>query len=135
MTGWDEVLGVVDATEPVTTQDEVLVVTSATDPARIAGYVQDWFGDDDDREALRLILDGDDRGVVRRVGAYALAKSFDRGTFGTGDYATQAGVADYTMFTLTCPAPGCTVHGRAITYPKPPPTCGVHHVALVIDED
>jgi hypothetical protein len=130
--GWDEVLGLVDSAEPVTTNDEMLVVASATDPGHIIADLQDWFGGGEDRQTVRLVLDGDDRGVVRRADAYQLARSSDRGPLGGGDYATLPGVAKYDMFQLSCPVPGCHVHGRAITYPKPPPSCGVHHVALVI---
>ena len=133
MNGWEDVLGLVDTTEAVTTTDEVLVAASSMDPGRLVADLTESFGSNDDLSVIRLIVDGDDRGVVGRLDAYQLAKSLGRGSFGGGDYATVPGAADYTLFRLTCPTPGCRVHGRALEYPKPPPTCGVHHVALLVE--
>jgi|tagenome__1003787_1003787.scaffolds.fasta_scaffold19736011_2 hypothetical protein len=135
MTEWDEVLGLADNAVPPTEADEVLVVTSAIEPDAVVGYLQDWFGDDEGRTGLRLLLDGTDRGVLHRTGAYDLVEVFDRGTLGAGGHATLPGHSvEYVLLSFHCPEPGCQVHATALSYdPDDPPRCAVHQVDLRLD--
>ncbi|SDL94039.1 hypothetical protein [Nonomuraea jiangxiensis] len=135
MTGWDDVLELTDPDRPATTEDDLLVVASSTRAEAVIGLVQDWFGGDDARMALRLVLDGVDRGVLRRSAAYSLARTSDRGGLGSGDHAMLPGHStEYIPLRLSCPAPGCRVRAAAVSYdPYDPPQCGVHHVALRVE--
>jgi hypothetical protein len=135
MTEWDEVLDLADESVAASEEDEVLVVTSATETGAVIDYLQDWFGSDDDRSALRLLLDGADRGVLHRADAYALVSSSDRGALGAGDHGTLPGATvDYILLRLHCPEPGCQVHATALSYdPDDPPQCSVHHVGMRVD--
>ncbi|GAA4360553.1 hypothetical protein [Angustibacter luteus] len=134
MTEWDQVLQATDGAVAASEDDELLVVTSATGPVLAIELAQEWFGEDDDRSALRLVVDGIDRGVLRRTAAYALVGSSDRGTLGAGDHATLPGHSvEYVVLRLHCPHEGCQVSGLALSYdPDDPPTCSVHHVALLV---
>jgi hypothetical protein len=133
MSNWDQILDTVDKAQPETGH-EMLVVSSADHPARVTALVQEWFGRDDSHTALRLVLDGKDRGILRRADAYKLAMSFDRGSLGGGDYASLPGYSvDYALLRLRCPTPGCDVTANAVSYDRDdPPLCSVHHVGLAV---
>lgn len=129
---WSDVLSIVNPEVPATTEDDVLVVTSATDTGAVVGYIQDWFGRADDRAALRLVMDGVDRGVITRASIYDLTLTSDRGGLGAGDYSTVPGHSvAYVPLLLVCPVPECHVRAAAVSYdPDEPPQCGVHGIAL-----
>jgi len=135
MTGWDDVLGLTDQSIPVTDHDELFVVASVTERTAVIDYVQDWFGGDDGRSALRLVVDGADCGVLHRSDAYALVSPSDRGGLGAGDHSTLPGYSvAYELLTLRCPQPGCRVRGVAVSYDADdPPACSLHHMPMRID--
>ncbi|HEY8092141.1 MAG TPA: hypothetical protein VID93_00095, partial [Acidimicrobiales bacterium] len=91
MTGWDDVLGMADQSVPATDHDQVFAVPSVIESAAVIDYVQDWFGGDDGRSALRLVVDGSDCGVLHRSDAYALVPTSDRGGLGAGDHGSLPG--------------------------------------------
>ena len=139
MTGWDEVLGLADQSVPATDHDDVLLVAGAIDHTAVIRYVQDWFGGDNDRSALRLVVDGADRGVLRRSAAYAFAKPTNRGGgggLGAGDGASVPGRSvGYQALRLHCPQPGCHVRELAPSYDEDDPVrCSLHGVPMQLDD-
>jgi hypothetical protein len=134
MTDWEDLVGLADPSPPPGPTEEVLVASSADAVGQVAEYVQAWFGADDDRRSLRLVLDGSDRGVLYRSTVYSLAVPKTRGTFGQGDYAAVPGHAvDFHPLRLACPAEGCHVRAAVVSYDADdPPLCPLHHVQLRI---
>jgi hypothetical protein len=115
--------------------DEYLVSLSSSAQAEmIRAYVIDWFGADNDRQALRLVVDGTDYGVLSRVSARVLATTSDRGGYGSGDYFLTPGSSpDYKTLVLTCPYAGCQVRGAALFYDEDhPPRCPIHDEPLSV---
>jgi hypothetical protein len=136
MTGWDDVLGLADQSVPATDHDQVFAVPSAIESAAVIDYVQDWFGGDDGRSALRLVVDGSDCGVLHRSDAYALVPTSDRGGLGAGDHGSLPGYSvAYELLSLRCPQPGCHVRAVAVSYDvDDPPRCSLHDVPMQIDD-
>jgi hypothetical protein len=114
-------------------RDEVLIVPSAQEPTVVADYVQDWFDADRRRSALRLIVDGADRGVLGRGAAYELVESLNRGGIGAGDHASLAGYSvGFTPMTLCCPIGGCQVRAAVVSYDADePPHCPLHQASTL----
>jgi hypothetical protein len=135
MTGWDDMLGLADHSVPATDHDEVLLVASEIQDTVVIDYVKDWFGDDDGRSALRLVVDGADCGVLHRSDAYALVNTSDRGGLGAGDHGSVPGYSvAYELLSLRCPQPGCHVRKVDVSYDEDdPPRCSLHDVPMQID--
>jgi hypothetical protein len=132
MTGWDDVLAIADPTVEPTIDDELLILSAGDDRNTVVARIQELFGRDERRSALRLIVAGTDRGVLGREDAYALAPPSDRGTFGVGDYLRVPGYSvDFEILRLRCPSPGCHVHASVMSVPDPPPLCPLHGLPLV----
>lgn len=114
--------------------EHLVSLSSSTRAEVVRAYVIDWFGADDDRDALRLVVDGADRGVLSRASAYMLAATDDRGGFGSGDYLSMPGTSTgYKTLVLVCPHAGCQVQGAALSYDEDhPPRCPIHDEPLSV---
>jgi hypothetical protein len=136
MTGWKQIRDLTDSSVPVAARDEVLVVPSSVDPTVVVGYLQDWFGQDDARHQMRIVVDDVDQGVLRRESLYELSASGDRGGLGSGDYSSLAGISTaYVPLHLVCSTLGCLVRIRAVSFdPDDPPSCPLHHTPLGLED-
>lgn len=136
MTDWQQIRDLTDSSVPAAAQDEVLVVPSRVDPTVVVGHLQDWFGQDDARGQVRLVVDDVDEGVLRRESLYKLSPSEDRGGLGSGDYANVPGDSTaYVPLHLVCSTPGCQVRVTAVSFnPDHPPSCPLHHTPLGLED-
>ena len=118
---------------PAKAGEHLVSLSQSTRPEMVRAYVIDWFGADEDRDTLRLVVDGADRGILSRASAYALATTGDRG-YGSGDYWSVPGTSTgYKTLVLACPHPGCRVNGAALFYDEDhPPRCPIHNEPLSI---
>ena len=106
--------------------DAALPLLRLDDDTAAQGLVA-WFGADPDRRAARLVIAGEDAGVLDREALYELVA--DR-TLGWGDAigASLPGDPDWELTELHCPIPGCP-HSPvyAVHYdPAAPPHCDEH---------
>jgi hypothetical protein len=117
---------------PAKAGEHVVSLSHSTRPELVWAYVIDWFGDGEDRDTLRLVVDGADRGVLSRASAYELANTGDR--FGSGDYPSVPGTStDYKTLVLACPHKGCQINGAVLFYDENnPPRCPIHNEPLSV---
>ena len=106
--------------------DDVLPVVRLDDDAATGGLLA-WFGAERDRRAARLVLRGEDVGVIERSALYELVGNR---TLGWGDSigSTLPGHPDWEPIELRCPIPDCP-HSPAwvLSYDAAsPPVCDVH---------
>ncbi len=135
MTSWEQIRESTDNGVPAAARDEVLVVPSSVDATVVVGYLQEWFGRDDARAQVRIVVDDVDEGVLRRESLYELSASRDRGGLGSGDYANTPGSSTaYVPLHLVCSTAGCQVRVTAVSFdPDDPPSCPLHHTPLGLE--
>lgn len=135
MNDWSRLTKLAQPGVETTTSDQLLVVGGDTEVSAVIDYVTEWFGEDDGRSQLRLIIDGTDHGALARDDAFALALPADRGVWGTGDYGTLPGpTVQWQVITFHCTEPGCAVRAQALMYdPDDLPRCSVHDIPMTLD--
>jgi hypothetical protein len=87
-----------------------------------------WFGADRSRQAVRLLVRGEDAGALGRTDVYELVATQSMG-FGDADAAILPGRSTaWTVVELVCPEPGCPESPLyAVSYDAArPPHCGLH---------
>lgn len=113
------------AREPGPADDELPVVRCEDDAD--AGRLVAWFGADPERTRVRLVIRGEEAGVVERTALYGLVGSR---TLGWGDSigATLPGVPNWEPIELRCPIAGCPRSPVwALSYDADaPPECTIH---------
>jgi hypothetical protein len=92
-----------------------------------AGGLVAWFGADTDRSGARLVIRGEDVGVIERTALYELVAGR---TLGWGDSvgATLPGDPSWEPIELRCPVADCPQSPAwVLSYdPEAPPECAVH---------
>ncbi|MEJ2598676.1 MAG: hypothetical protein P8Z00_10115 [Anaerolineales bacterium] len=93
--------------------------------AAISGLM-DYFGEDDARRGVNLVIQGEAAGFLQREAFYEQV-SFESKGFGDGDFSSLPGLPQYRLQTLRCPEPGCT-YTCLVTYfePADAPFCKLH---------
>jgi hypothetical protein len=93
--------------------------------AAISGLV-DYFGEDDARQGVILVIQGEVAGFLHREAVYDEV-SFESKGFGDGDFSSLPGLPQYRLQTLRCPEPVCT-YTCLVTYfnPDDAPLCKLH---------
>lgn len=87
------------------------------------------FGSDDDLAVCRLVIGGEDVGVVRRDALLDLTNTTQKRGLGEGDGGKLPGTALYdNVIKLTCPVPACPASPTwMVAYDEDdPPRCGMH---------
>jgi hypothetical protein len=87
-----------------------------------------WFGADRARQAVRLLVRGEDAGALSRTDVYELVATQSMG-YGDADAAILPGRSvAWTVIELVCPEPGCPESpSYAVSYDAArPPHCAVH---------
>ncbi len=136
MTSWEQIRESTDNGVPAAARDEVLVVPSSVDATVVVGYLQEWFGRDDARAQVRIVVDDVDEGVLRRESLYDLSASGDRGGLGSGDYSSLPGISTaYVPLHLVCSTAGCQMRFTVVSFdPDYPPSCPLHHTPLGLED-
>jgi hypothetical protein len=108
------------------TTDATLDVPANPHVAGLVDVLTQYFGEDDSRAAIRLVVGGEELGYVHREDLYALASASQKG-IGSSDYAALPGRANYRLIGLRCPVVGCTHRLMVTTFDEEdPPKCTVH---------
>jgi hypothetical protein len=106
---------------------EQLPLLRLDDDAELPGVVS-WFGADRTRQAVRLLVRGEEAGALDRTEVYELVATQSMG-FGDADAAILPGHSTaWSAFELVCPETGCPESPLyAVTYDAArPPHCSVH---------
>lgn len=116
------------ATSPTAPEGAVAVGTVlAGDEREALEALSAYFGAADDRQAVRLVVGGEDLGYLERERALDLMKPQTRG-LGDSSGWTLLGVSDYEDIELRCDVPGCPANPIVVaTFDEMyPPSCPVH---------
>ena len=101
--------GVGDAKIP-----SVLLDESADSGSVISGLMH-YFGEDDAREAVEVLVNGQPSGFMTRNALYDLVSVREKG-IGSLEPAFLPGQSDYLLLALHCPVAGCTESELIIHY-------------------
>jgi len=83
-----------------------------------------YFGEDNERQAIRLIVQGKEIGYLTRTGLYEFIELAERG-IGDADNALLPGRPAYRLIELHCPFQGCESR-MLVTSVDNLPACPVH---------
>ena len=125
MADLDELLARAAAGSPDPGRPVPTVVVGAEDVVRT--LVQ-YFGEDDERQAVRLVVDGTAAGYLRRADLYAYVGSVTRG-FGSSDAYFAPGPTRPVLRAARCPVDGAGFRVARFRADKPP-SCPDHGAAL-----
>ncbi len=85
-------------------------ITIAVDDERVAEQaVQiliEFFGEDDERESVRVVSQGNEIGYLTRTDLYTFVDSTTKGV-GIGDHGILPGSGEFRIIELYCPQLGC----------------------------
>ena len=107
--------------------DEEAPVLRLDRDEEVAGLVA-WFGEDRARGAVRLVVRGQDAGILLRTDLYELLRTRPMG-FGSAGHAVLPGMSTHwRALELHCPEPDCPESPVfALTYDGArPPHCRLH---------
>lgn len=106
--------------------DAKLEVHPSTHVGSLVDLLTQYFGEDDTRDAIKLVIGGDEIGFLHREDLYAMASSSQKG-IGASDYGALPGMPNYRLIRLRCPVPGCP-HRLLVTIfdEEDPPKCSIH---------
>nr|QNO48414.1 hypothetical protein DLCBDOIA_00007 [Methanosarcinales archaeon ANME-2c ERB4]QNO48499.1 hypothetical protein AFGHNAJH_00003 [Methanosarcinales archaeon ANME-2c ERB4] len=112
----------------------IMLDSDAKVKAAIQGLIK-YFGEDEDRKAVRLIVKGEESGWLTRSHIYDFV-TFSAKGIGGGDDASIPGEYHYHIMHLYCPVEGCMEgFGVMIFDEDNPPKCPVHRdVSMVIKQ-
>jgi hypothetical protein len=99
------------------------------DERDLAAALFTFFGESDDREAVRLVVAGNEIGYVERDQLLSQMEQRHRGTgFGASAGFRVPGIEPYPTIRLHCPVPDCVMNPiLAKTFdPEYPPHCPEH---------
>ncbi len=123
----DDIKAVARSTAPAAgPAGDTLDVTAGTAAGGLVDLLTGYFGEDDTRSQIRLLIGGEEIGYLQRADLYALASASEKG-IGSSDYGTLPGQANYRLIRLRCPVAACTETRLVMTFDEDdPPACGVH---------
>jgi hypothetical protein len=105
---------------------DTLVLDAHVPAEQMVSGLMQYFGEADERKAIRLTADGEEMGYLRRADLYGYEKSTLKG-IGIGDYSTIPGTPDFRMLRLRCPVAGCPYRPLVMVFDEDnPPQCEVH---------
>ncbi len=95
-----------------------------------------YFGDDDGRAGVGLVIEGEPAGYLERGDALSLVHDTTRGTVGGWGSSAGSGLPGHPQYELLharCPVPGCPIADQLLmTYDEDdPPRCSVHPDAVL----
>jgi len=113
--------------EPGGGGEPVLALTASADSGALPA-LQRYFGEDDGRTGITLVIDGQYVGHVARADAIGPLGQATRGGYGSSAGMTLPGHAQYQLLRLRCPVAGCpTPEMLAMTFDEDdPPRCWTH---------
>lgn len=113
-------------TRPPTQQDVEVPFVELENDAQVKGLIA-WFGIDSTRRAARIVIKGEESGVLIREDLYELLASR---TLGWGDSigGTLPGEPEWEPIELQCPIPDCPRSPLWVLSfnPAAPPECAAH---------
>ena len=105
---------------------ETLAVAPDTPARDVVDLLTEYFGEDDERSAVKLVVGGKEIGYLHRQHLYAVATASEKG-IGSSDYGTLPGRPNYRLIRLRCPVDGCTQALLVTSFDEDdPPRCEVH---------
>jgi len=109
-------------------QDEPVLAVEAAAQGGTLGALQRYFGEDDGRQGVTLVVDGERVGHVSRGDAIGPLAEATRGSYGSSSGMALPGHAQYRLLRLRCPIPGCpTPEILVMNYDEDdPPRCPTH---------
>lgn len=105
---------------------DTLAVPEDVAADRLLDALTEYFGEDDSRRRVRLVVGEREVGYLKRTALYAFAATSVK-SIGAGDYGTLPGEPDFRLIRLRCPRDGCARH-LLVTYfdEDAPPRCVDH---------
>ena len=110
-----------------------LEVSRSAGAGPVVGFLAEYFGADDARRAVELVVDGASRGYLRREALYDLLRPANKALgFDGAAGARLPGRSRYRIVTLACPHPGCEERVATIFFdPAAPPHCPRHETTAM----
>lgn len=112
--------------------EPTLVVGTGEPADEVVRALAEYFGEDDDRTAVRLVVAGTPAGYLQRAHLYSFAGTLQRG-FGSSDVFFTMGQGRSTLRTARCPVDGSEFMVSRFD-PDDPPTCPDHNEPLELLE-
>jgi hypothetical protein len=116
---------------------EPTVTLSASEGQGAVVALLRYFGEDNGRGGVTLVIEGEQVGHLHRADALSLVADATRGGASPG-YGSSAGMnlpghEPYRLLRLRCPIPGCPTEDQLrMTYDEDdPPRCSIHHEAVL----
>jgi hypothetical protein len=120
-----------------TVAGEPTVALSASEGQGAVVALLKYFGEDDARGGVTLVIEGERVGHLRRADALRLVADATRGGVSPG-YGSSAGMnlpghGQYRLLRLRCPVPGCPAEDQLrMSYDEDdPPHCSIHREAVL----
>lgn len=107
-------------------EDVTLLLDSDEDVESAVKDLFKYFGEDDKRQAIRLIVRGEEVGYLRRTDLYDFVPMETKG-IGSSDHFKLPGEPRFRLFQLRCPIKDCTYRLLVMYFDKDnPPKCAIH---------
>jgi hypothetical protein len=104
---------------------DTVELDSAVPDSQVLDGLKRYFGEDDEREAIMLVVDGEEIGYLLRSDLYHYQGPAFR-SIATGQHATLPGVS-FDLLQLRCPVYGCRYSPLVMLFDEDdPPRCKVH---------
>jgi hypothetical protein len=122
--------------EPAVAGEPTVALSASDEQAAVVALLR-YFGEDDRRRGVTLVIEGNQVGHLHREDALSLVADATRGGASPG-YGSSAGMGlpghePFRLLRLRCPIPGCPTEDQlTMTYDEDdPPRCSIHHEAVL----